>query len=319
MSKVLGKVGYHQSKHTPGLWLHVSRDILFTLVVDAFGVKYTNKKHVLHLKAVIKKSYPVTTNWEGNQFIGVHLDWDYGRRELKASMPNYVKQALLQFQHETPDRVQCGPSKYTPPKFGPKGPQMMNIDTTEPLSKAEAKRLQQIGGKFLYYVRTIDDTMMHALNTLATQVTSGTQRTNQTIQHFLDYCSSNPEATKLYKASDMILKIHSDAAYLVEPGARSRAGGFFYLGINDDLIINGSILVLAKVIKNVVLSASEAKVVALFMNARLALPLRIALEELGHRQPTTEMITDNSTAEGILNGKMKQNRSKGMDMQYYWL
>ncbi len=28
----------------------------------------------------------------------------------------------------------------------------------------------------------------------------------------------------------MILRIHSDAAYLVEPEARSRAGGFFYLG-----------------------------------------------------------------------------------------
>ena len=161
--------------------------------------------------------------------------------------------------------------------------------------------------------------MMHALNTLATQVTTGTQRTNQAIQHFLNYCASNPEATKLYKASDMILKIHSDAAYLVEPEARSRAGGFFYLGDSNDQIINGSILVLAKVIKNVVSSASEAEVAALFMNARLALPLRVALEELGHQQPATEMVTDNSTAEGILNGKMKQNRSKGMDMRYYWL
>ena len=73
--------------------------------------------------------------------------------------------------------------------------------------------------------------MMHALNTLATQVTSGTQRTNQAIQHFLNYCASNPKATKLYKASDMILKAHSDAAYLVEPEARSRAGGFSTLVI----------------------------------------------------------------------------------------
>ena len=171
----------------------------------------------------------------------------------------------------------------------------------------------------MYYARTIDDTMMHALNMLATQVTSGTQRTTQVIQHFLNYCASNQEATKLYKASDMILKVHSDAAYLIKPEARSRAGGFFYLGNDNSQTINGSILALANMIKNVVLSASEAKVAALFMDARLALPLSVALKELGHQQPAMEMITDNSTAEGILNGTMKQNRSKGMDMWYYWL
>ena len=55
------------------------------------------------------------------------------------------------------------------------------------------------------------------------------------------------------------------------------------------------------------------------MNARLALPLQVALEEMGHKQPATELITDNNTAEGILNGKIKQNRSKGIDMRYYWL
>ena len=89
----------------------------------------------------------------------------------------------------------------------------------------------------------------------------------------MDYCASNPDAVKLYRACDMILRIHSDAAYLVEPEARSRAGGFFYLGNQDGQQMNGSILILAKVIKNVVSSASEAEIAALFMNARLALPL----------------------------------------------
>ena len=117
----------------------------------------------------------------------------------------------------------------------------------------------------------------------------------------------------------MILRNHSDAAYLVELKARSRARGFFYPGNDNHQLINGSILILAKVIKNVVSSASEAEVAALFMNARLALPLWVALEEMGHRQPATELITDNITVEGILNGKIKQNKSKGMDMQYYWL
>ena len=36
--------GYYQSKLVPGLWHHKTRPITCPLVVDGFGVKYTNKK-----------------------------------------------------------------------------------------------------------------------------------------------------------------------------------------------------------------------------------------------------------------------------------
>ena len=42
--------------------------------------------------------------------------------------------------------------------------------------------------------------------------------------------------------------------------------------------MNGSIAVIAKIIKNVVASAAEAEVGALFMNAQLAAPMRTTLD-----------------------------------------
>ena len=53
--------------------------------------------------------------------------------------------------------------------------------------------------------------------------------------------------------------------------------------------------------------------------AQLAAPLRTTLEELGHPQPPTPMKTDNTTASGIISGTVKQNRSKAIDMRFYWL
>jgi len=44
----LNKHGYFQSKLVPGLWKHTTRPILFTLVVDDFGVKCVGKEHVQH-------------------------------------------------------------------------------------------------------------------------------------------------------------------------------------------------------------------------------------------------------------------------------
>ena len=117
----------------------------------------------------------------------------------------------------------------------------------------------------------------------------------------------------------MQLNIESDAAYLVCPKARSRAGGFHYLSDTNGTQFNGPITVIAKVIKHVMSSASEAEVGALFMNAQEAIPFRQCLEDLGHPQGATNINTDNATAQGIVNDTMKQKRSKAMDMRFYWM
>jgi hypothetical protein len=119
----------------------------------------------------------------------------------------------------------------------------------------------------------------------------------------------------------MILHIHSDASYLSVYHARSRLGGLFYCANKPPQSdkLNGYILNAAAVIKNVVASAAEPKVGACFQNSQSGTTLRVTLTELGHQQPATLLIRDNSTAFGILNDTIKQKRSKSMDMRYHWL
>jgi hypothetical protein len=40
--------GYTPCTHTPGLWTHSTQPIAFTLVVDDFGIKYTNRDDAIH-------------------------------------------------------------------------------------------------------------------------------------------------------------------------------------------------------------------------------------------------------------------------------
>ena len=119
----------------------------------------------------------------------------------------------------------------------------------------------------------------------------------------------------------MILKIHSDASYLSEPRAKSRFRGHYYLGSRplQNTTINGAVHNTASILKNVVSSASEAEYGALFMNAKAALALRQALEDMGHKQPPTPIQTDNDTATGIANQSIKQKHSKTIDMRYHWI
>ena len=174
-------------------------------------------------------------------------------------------------------------------------------------------------GKFLYLSRSIDNTMQHALNKIAVATTKSTDQTEKAVIQLLDYCARHLEPQIQYKASDMILNVDSDASYLVKPEARSRMGGFHFLGNKDGKLFNGPILVLAKVIRNVMASAAESEIGGLFMNAQEAVPERTTLIELGHPQPPTPLKTDNSTAEGILNGTVNQKCSKSLVMKLYWL
>ena len=130
----------------------------------------------------------------------------------------------------------------------------------------------------------------------------------------------HPDAVLTYQKSDMVLAVHSDTSYLTEPQARSRAGGHHYLSSDVELPPNnGAVLNIAQIIKAVMSSAAEAEIGALFINAREAIPARMALSEMGHKQPKTPIQTDNTTALGVVNRNLQPRRTKAMDMRFHWL
>jgi hypothetical protein len=186
----------------------------------------------------------------------------------------------------------------------------------------QRKFLQRVVGKCLFYARAVDPTMQHALNRLAATQSKGTQATVAALVHFLNYCETHPDACICYEASDMILRVHSDASYLTELGARSRAGGHFYLSKAANVPPpprNGPIQQLINIIRAVMSSAAEVEVGTLFLNCKEGVGIRITLEEMGHPQPPTPVQVNNSTACGIANESIRQLCSRAMDMRFYWI
>ena len=143
-------------------------------------------------------------------------------------MKGYVKQALEELKHIFTGKHHYAPSKLDRPDYGAKI-QFAKIDTATPLSLVQIKHIERVVGKFLYYARAIDNTMLHALNEIASSKSKGTQTPWEAVKYVLNYASSNPDAEIIFRASDMLYKIDSDAANLVCQEARSRAGGYHYL------------------------------------------------------------------------------------------
>jgi hypothetical protein len=315
----LNKEGYFQSQIVPGLWKHKTRNIRFVLVVDDFGIKYLKKEDLDHLIQSLEKYYEVTVDLEGREYVKIELDWDYEKGEVHLSMAPYLQKALRQFDNVTPTKHEDSPYPHVEPKYGAKQ-QFADYDTSAPVGKEDQKHVQKVTGKFNWYARGVDSTMLTPISALTAQQAKPTQATMKRVQQFLDYAASQEPAVLTYRASKMILAIHSDASYLSEENARSRAGGHHFL--SEDIPYpadNGAIHNEASIIKAVMSSAAEAELGALYTNARKGVEIRNILEEMGHPQPPTPVQTDNSTADGIINLRVMPKRTKAMDMRFHWL
>ena len=323
LAKNLQPFGYFQARHTPGLWLHASRPISFVLVVDDFAVKYTGQEHAEHLLHALQNHYEaVTVDWKAERYVGIHIKWNYQQRTAQLSMPGYIAKVLQKHHHAKPSKPVYSPHRHAEIQYGRKVQMVAPPDGSPLLGPAGIKRIQQVVGALLYHSRAVDSTTGVALSTLASEQSQATERTNEKLHQLLDYCATQPDATLQYNASDMILKIHSDASFGNEPGFRSRAGGHIFLGNKDAFHgpTNGAILNPTAIIRHVANSATEAEIGALYINAAHGVVIRNTLQELGHAQPTTgtPLITDNETALGFINNTMKKQRSRVIDMRYHW-
>ena len=320
----LAGFGYAPTPMTPGLWRHATNGVIFSLCVDDFLIKYRCKEDADHLLKTLQSKYTISTDWDAAAYCGVTLQWNYGTRTCDLSMPKYVQDALKVFLHPHPTKAQHAPHPWLKAMYGAKSQHVPPPDDSALVSATELTFIQQVIGKFLYYARAVDCTMLTALNELATTQTTKTATTKimNKIIWFLDYAATHPDAKVRYHASGMVLHIQSDASYLSVKNAKSTVGGHCYLGdIRDSNKppTNGPLFIVCNILKNVVASAAEAELAALFHNAQEAVILRTTLEEIGHKQPATPIKTDNSTAAGIINNTIKQKKSRSMEMKFFWV
>jgi hypothetical protein len=290
--------------------------------VDDFAIKYIHDADLEHLLASLREVYVMTVDYTGSKYIGIDIHHDRQARTISLSMPNYVRKALERFNIQPAEHVTDSPLRYIPPSYGKAQQQYATSDESPPLSPDRVKLLQQIIGVFLYYARAVDSTMLMALSRFASQQSHATEQLFNDVQRFLQYACTWPIAILVYRASDMRLMVQSDASYLSEPNARSRAGGLFYMGNNNDTTVspvNGAVECVSAIIKSVVSSAFEAEYAALFICGQTSQSMRSTLLDLGHPQAATPIICDNACAVGVANQTVKQRRSKSIDMRYHWI
>ena len=120
LTQNLERNGYALVPHTPLHWRHHTSDLVFSLVVDDFGIKNTRKADTDHLLKSLREDYEITEDWKGEKYLGLTLKWYYVNRNVSVSMPGYVKAALLKFQREATTKTQYALHRWNQPTYGAK-------------------------------------------------------------------------------------------------------------------------------------------------------------------------------------------------------
>jgi hypothetical protein len=205
------------------------RPFTFTLVVDDFGIKYVGKEHADYLLNALKQDYEVTSYWTGKLYCGIKLDWDYKNQTMDLSMPGYIESALHKFQRKEPAHPHHAPFPARTPQYGSKVQLTPHQDTSPALTPAGKKQIHHAVGSLLYYGRAIYPTILTAITILASQQATTTEDMSRKLLQLINYRATDADAKMRYTASNMILKIQSDAGYMKKSEARSRADGFFFM------------------------------------------------------------------------------------------
>ena len=323
--KLLNANGFIET-NTPQLYKHKTKNIQFSLVVDDFGVKYTDKADAEFLIKAIETEYEVSVDWDGKLYLGMNIDIDRTKdiHTLTLSMPGYLRRILQRLDLGPYKSNVNSPMTYNSFHYGQKETTVTE-DTSPLIDDARISILKRGIGALLYFTRAVGYDKHTTVSKLASRQAKPTEQVWKEFLHLLNYCNTWPETKLVFKASDMILLLDADASLGSESSFRSRGGGVAWFGKrNDPSFVNGPIDVMSVILPTVPASICEAEYASAFLLAQLAMPFRVQLKDLGYPQDifpngSTLLTTDNQCAEGIATNSTKLKRSRAMDMRYHWL
>ena len=196
-------------------------------------------------------------------------------------MEGYIREVLAKYGHPMPKKRQISPHKHSNIVYGAKQQFTPDKYTSPNLDLAGIWCVQGIVGALLYYACVVDNKLIMDINDIGIHQAATTECTAASINQLLGYVVTYPNYCIIFRASDMIMCRHSDAAYINSSKACSLSVSFILLLEYDPIPrLIGPVLTLSQIIKFLMSSADEAEMEGLFITSKNMIPLRQNLIEM---------------------------------------
>jgi hypothetical protein len=186
-------------------------------------------------------------------------------------MLGYIKKVLQKCKHRIPSKLQHCCYSQSPTQYGTKAQEPLPVNISPKLPPEEIKEIQHVIGSILSYACAVNITVLMAPSSIAIKK-KGTTSTIEKAKQLLDHLATNPDAAMRFKASNMIMNLHSNALYFSKANARSRVCRHFFMGWStkdgNPIKLNGAFFTLCTILRFIVTSTAKAKLGALFLNCK---------------------------------------------------
>ena len=129
-------------------------------------------------------------------------------------MDRYICDVLIRYAHLSIKKPQLSPHKHQDIVYGTQTQYATKVDDSPPLNAKGIRRVQGIVGSLLYIGRAVNNKLLVGLSAIRSQQANVTKATAEAIDQLLNYIATYLNDSITYRASDMVLCAHSDAAYL---------------------------------------------------------------------------------------------------------
>ena len=164
--------------HTSGLWSNITCLIIFSLVIDNFGMKYVDRYNAGHIIAALKNEYKISEDFTGGLYCGITLECNSYNEQTKIyvdiSMPGYINKKLNQYQHEMSPKTQHSSYLSSPKKYDKLSQEPILLDEYPNVRPDSITRFQKTVGSIFYYAQSIDPTMFMSLSILSSEQSKST-------------------------------------------------------------------------------------------------------------------------------------------------
>ena len=148
----------------------------------------------------------MTIDLSGEILCGIKLKWDYDKKTINLSMPNYVNKSLSHLHNTTPIKPQHYSHLYNAPICGHTRQFSIPTITNKKLTPAQLKHCQEFCIYNYYYAQSIDNTMQISISAITSPLSTRSWKDIKfLINQFLGYTATHSNAKIRYHSSQMHL------------------------------------------------------------------------------------------------------------------
>jgi hypothetical protein len=303
ISSTLVSIGYSPNPMDQCIFNKVLNDIQCTIVVyvDDLLITCLELSMINEVSDLLRKSFGEITVHDNKIHSYLGMTWNFSVPfNVKITMEGFVKDLLKDCE-------------VTGSVLTPATEQLFSTRESPPLDDEAKSMFHTQVAKLLYLAKRTRPDILLAISFLTTRVQAPDQDDLQKLKRVLKYINGTSELGLVLRTSDpMRIYAYIDASYGIHSDGKSHSALSLSLGA-------GSILSKSSKQKLVTKSSTEAELVAESDFASEAIFSREFLIAQGEIMPPATIFQDNmSTIAMIKNGKSKSDRTRHMNVRYFW-